>query len=112
MFVPAGRGTRFSCVCYLATLLCLDYVALNDRILGELERNSKGEVVVQSTEVLHGDSSAAIEKNHEIFDISGVLAQIQPSASRIHVLSIRLSSSCIIVTMLTELSHETGSWNK
>jgi hypothetical protein len=77
MFVLAGCGTRFSCVCYLATLLCLDYVALNDRILGELERNSKGEVVVQPTKVLHGDSSGAIEKNHEIFNIAGVLARIQ-----------------------------------
>lgn len=77
IIVPAVRGTRFSSICYLATLLCLDCVALNDTMLGELERHSKGEVVVQSTEMLHGDSSGAIEKNHEIFNIAGVLAQIQ-----------------------------------
>lgn len=77
MFVPAGRGTLSSCVCYLATLLCLDCVALKDWILGEMERNLKGEVVVQSTEVVHGDSSGAIEKNHEVFNIAGVLTQIQ-----------------------------------
>jgi hypothetical protein len=56
IFVPAGHGTQFSYMYYLATLLCLVYVALNDRIIGELELNSKGEVVVQSTQVLHGNS--------------------------------------------------------
>lgn len=83
MFVPAERGTRSSCVRYLATLLCLDCVALKDRRLSEMERNSKGEVVVQSAEVLHRDSSGAIEKNHEVFNIAGVWPRFKPSGSRI-----------------------------
>ena len=60
----------------LSDAVCLDCVALKDWILGEMERNSKGEDVVQSTEALHGDSSGAIEKNHEVL-------RFKPSGSRI-----------------------------
>jgi hypothetical protein len=46
-------------------------------MLRELEINSKEEVVIESTKVLHGDSFEGLEKNHGIFNIAGVLAEIQ-----------------------------------